>query len=251
MRFAIASGDVLTAAAPCGLLKFTAPMSHGMMISSAYEPPGYHANRRTEPQQRDRHRLQVRRARRRERPLRVAHVAPAVGAETPVEPGLLTDPVGGVPPVGHLVEVAVRAAGPIRAARRLEHVAVAARREHRTEAGAAHAGAAVGRALQDRRRIVDAHGMEEVGEQLHAIGHRHRDVALDLDLVRRFAHRNPRLPFCRSFSPTTSRARRRLRRHRRHRAGTPTRRPSPSPRACCSPACRRSRRHSCRRRPAP
>ena len=50
MRFAIASGDVSTAAAPCGLLKFTAPMSHGMMISSAYEPPGYHANRRTEPQ---------------------------------------------------------------------------------------------------------------------------------------------------------------------------------------------------------
>ena len=31
-----------------GLLKLTAPTSHGMMISSAYESPGYHENLRTD-----------------------------------------------------------------------------------------------------------------------------------------------------------------------------------------------------------
>ena len=137
------------------------------------------AHRRRE---RDDHRLQVRRTRRRQRPLREAHVARAVAAEPAVEPGLLGDPVGGGAAVGRLGEVAVRAARAVGAAARLDQVAVAARRELRAHRRRDRL-APVRRALEQRRRVVDADRVVHVGEEHDAVGHLHLHVAFDLDLV--------------------------------------------------------------------
>ena len=137
--------------------------------------------------QRDRHRLQVRRSGRRQRPLREAHVARAVAPEPAVEPRLLGDPVGGGAAVGRLGEVAVRTLRAVGAATRLEHVPVAACRELRARTRG-DALAPVGRAFEQRRRIVDADRVVHVGEQHDAVGHLDLHVAFDLDLVAPWAH---------------------------------------------------------------
>ena len=137
--------------------------------------------------QRDDHRLEVRWAGRRQRPLGEPHVAGAVAAEPAVEPRLLRDPVGGGAAVGGLGEVAVRATRAVGAAARLDQVAVAARRElgaHRRRDRLA----TVRRALEQGGRLVDAHRVVHVGEEDDAVGHLHLHVPFDLDLVAASAH---------------------------------------------------------------
>ncbi len=137
--------------------------------------------------ERDDHRLQVRRARRCQRPLREAHVARAVAAEPAVEPGLLRDPVGRGAAVGGLGEVAVRSTRTVGAAARLDQVAVPARRElgaHRRRDRLA----SVRRAFEQRGRVVDAHRVVHVGEEDDAVGHLHLHVAFDFDFVAASAH---------------------------------------------------------------
>ncbi len=140
--------------------------------------------------QRDHHGLQVRWFRGGQGPLGEAHVAGTRRAEPTVEPVLVRDPVRGGPPVGRLGEVAVVAAGAIRAPAGAQDVPVPPGRELGTGTHVGHA-APVRRAFEDRRGVGDADGVVHVGQQDRPVRHGDRDVTFDVHLIGPWPHRVP------------------------------------------------------------
>ena len=119
-----------------------------------------------------------------QRPLHEPEVAGAVGDQPSVEPALLAQPGDSVLPVRDLVAHRLELpAGPESATAALHQHVVAAFGQDLRVLQAERAAAAVRAADQHGGRRRHADRQVVVGQQHHAVGHRHLDVALDRDPV--------------------------------------------------------------------